>query len=186
MMAQTATSDAMTYSLPNRDQELIIACLEGDRRAQKSLYLRYADAMYTLAYRIVNNTDLAHDALQDAFLEIFRDLWNYRGESTLGAWMKTIVIRCSYRTIQKEDRYSELPDSLEDVDLNYEHFTSQALDREIMALPDRSRTVFTLYEIEGYKHPEIAEMLGITASTSRTQLLYAKKLLQKKLQNEIK
>jgi RNA polymerase sigma-70 factor (ECF subfamily) len=71
--------------------ELIVRCRKGDRAAQKTLFDTYKKAMFTKAYRIVNDSDHAHDVLQEAFLEVFRDIGQFRGTSTLGAWIKTIV-----------------------------------------------------------------------------------------------
>ena len=78
---------------PKEELLLVQECLNQDRKAQKRLYDRYKDAMYTLCYRITNDFELAHDVLQEAFLAVFRGLHNFRGESTLGAWIKTIVVR---------------------------------------------------------------------------------------------
>ncbi|MBI1307587.1 MAG: sigma-70 family RNA polymerase sigma factor [Bacteroidetes bacterium] len=183
-MAQTAAAISSDFSLPDAEQDLIRACIDGERRAQKTLYLQYSRAMYTLAYRITGDEDMAHDALQEAFLEIFRDLKTFRASSTLGAWMKTIVVRKSVKKFRFEQQFETIDDNSEEYAIPYQEFASSALEREIQNLPEGCRTVFTLFEIEGYKHKEIAEMLNITPSTSRTQLLHAKKILRKKLSNE--
>jgi RNA polymerase sigma factor (sigma-70 family) len=81
------------------EQSLITACLAHDRLAQKTLYDRYKRAMYTLAYRITGNFETANEVLQDGFLQVFRSLGNFRNESTLGAWIKTIVVRTAYKPI---------------------------------------------------------------------------------------
>ncbi len=165
------------------EKTLLQRCLEGERLAQKQLYQNYSQAMYTLAYRITNDADLAHDALQEAFIDVFQSLKSFKGSGTIGSWIKTIVIRKATKTVKFEKRFETLSDKHE-LSVDYQKFTSTALEREIFALPEGYRTVFTLCEIEGYKHTEIAKMLNISESTSRTQLHHAKKRLKTKLKNE--
>ncbi|MEZ4842968.1 MAG: RNA polymerase sigma factor [Bacteroidia bacterium] len=165
------------------EKDLLQRCLDGERLAQKQLYTQYSQAMFTLAFRITNNHDLAHDVLQEAFIEVFRDLKNFKGISTLGAWIKTIVVRKAGKQTKFEQRFESFDDK-HDIGIPYHQFTSQALEREILNLPEGYRTVFTLVEVEGYKHTEIAQMLGISESTSRTQLYHAKRVLREKLANE--
>ncbi|PCJ66130.1 MAG: RNA polymerase subunit sigma-24 [Bacteroidetes bacterium] len=165
---------------------LITACIEGDRTAQQKLYVNYCDAMYTLAYRITKNHELANDSLQDAFIEVFKNLKSYDGSGTIGSWIKTIVIRKAVKTIRYEVRYESMEGVSEPMTENYENFTSHLLEKAIQSLPDGARTVFTLVEIEGYKHTEIAKMLHVNEGTSRSQLSYAKKLLRTYLTNEEK
>src|SRR5271157_4052473 len=81
------------YKLPDVEIKLVHACIASDRKAQRTLYDRYKNAMYTSALRILGNTDEASDALQEAFIDVFGQLDHFRFESSLGAWIKTIVIR---------------------------------------------------------------------------------------------
>ena len=83
------------------ERDLVRGCTRNDRIAQRDLYHKYCDAMFTIAYRIVSNRDDAHDALQDAFIQVFRDIGQYRFDSTLGAWIKTIVVRTSLKQLSK-------------------------------------------------------------------------------------
>ncbi|MFT4523305.1 MAG: RNA polymerase sigma factor (sigma-70 family) [Bacteroidia bacterium] len=185
MMAQTATANLVFTQLNDVEQELLNGCLDKNRAAQKKLYLRYSTAMYTLAYRITNDQDAAHDVLQDAFIEVFRDLHTFKAKSTLGAWIKTIVARKAGKQVKFEQRYEALEIDLHDTAVPYEDIASILLEKIIAMLPIGCRTVFTLFEIEGYKHKEIANMLNIAESTSRTQLLHAKKLLREQLKGEM-
>jgi len=139
--------------------------------------------MYTLAFRITNNQDSAHDVLQEAFIEVFKSLHQFGGKSTIGAWIKTIVIRKATRQTQFEQRF-ETFDEKHDEGIDYHQFVSSALEKIILNLPEGYRTVFTLVEIEGYKHSEIAKIFNISESTSRTQLHHAKKMLRKRLKGE--
>lgn len=170
------------------ERQLIDACLNHDRRAQHLLYERYCKAMYTTAYRITGDFGLAGEALQDAFLLVFRHLANFEGRSTLGAWIKTIVIRTAVR---KSERRPQVLDQLElrneadHIDWGSSSLDAEYLEQAILALPDGYRTVFVLAEIEGYAHREIATLLGISEGTSKSQLWSAKKKLQHMLRETL-
>ncbi|MBO6516274.1 MAG: RNA polymerase sigma factor [Bacteroidia bacterium] len=184
-MANTVQAQLAISDQHITQDTLLQRCLKDDRLAQKELYQTYAKAMYTLAFRITNNPDLAHDVLQDAFIEVFRDLKKYSGKGTIGSWIKTIVIRKAVRQHKFEQRFERF-EAKHDVGIPYNEIASASLEKAILNLPEGYRTVFTLVEIEGYKHKEIAAMLNISESTSRTQLYHAKKTLREQLKGEIK
>lgn len=173
----------MAYTLCMTESDLIKACLNNDRLAQKQLYEKYSSAMYTVAYRITNDFELANDVLQEAFIKIFKNLASFRGESTIGAWIKTIVVRTALSKIKKRIITEPLEDHAinktvdwgTSIDVDY-------LEKAIQALPDGYRSVFTLIEIEGYSHKEVAELLDISVGTSKSQLFYAKKRLRKHIE----
>lgn len=161
--------------------QLIEQCLAQNRLAQKELYDRYKTAMYTLAYRMCNDFGLADEVLQDAFLQIFRYLHTFRQESTLGAWIKTIVVRTAYKKIKRSVYFEPLDNQLtpsiewgNELDTDY-------LEQAIQSLPAGYRSVFTLVEIEGYTHRETGELLGISEGTSKSQLYHAKRKLRELL-----
>lgn len=167
------------------ETDLIQACLANDRMAQKALYEKYKKAMYTLAYRITGDFESANDVLQDAFLKVFRGLHSFRGESTLGAWIKTIVVRTAYSKIRRNKMYFE---DIENVNPNTmvdwgDFLQAEYLEKAIKSLPDGYRSVFVLIEVEGYSHKEVAEMLGISVGTSKSQLFYAKRKLREILKD---
>ncbi|GIV31301.1 MAG: DNA-directed RNA polymerase sigma-70 factor [Saprospiraceae bacterium] len=169
------------------EAELVQACLNNDRAAQKALYDRYKRAMYTLSYRIMGNFDDASDVLQDAFVKVFRGLPTFRGESTLGAWIKTIVVRTAYSKLRKEKIYFEPVDKLparEAIDWGH-RLEIDYLEKAIMSLPEGYRTVFILIEVEGYTHKEVADLLDISEGTSKSQLFYAKRRLREMLADVI-
>lgn len=184
MMAQTVSAPMAISTLEGVENDLLQGCLEGSRKAQKKLYQRYSTAMYTLAFRITGNSDSAHDVLQDAFIQIFKDLASFKGQSTLGAWIKVIVARVAGKQFKYEQRFETFEEDVHDQAIAYQDIASTSLEKAIRDLPDGCRAVFTLFEIEGYKHREIAEILKFSESTSRSQLLHAKKLLRKKLKGE--
>ncbi len=176
----------MPFNLTPMEEELIQNCIKGDRYAQKELYNKYKNAMYTISLRITNNTEDASECLQDAFLQVFRDIKQFNRLSTLGAWIKTIVIRTSI----KKTKLSFLTESLDAVvneDLiEWPHaLNGDYLQQAIDELPNGYKLVFILTEVEGYTHKETAEMLKISVGTSKSQLFHAKKMLQKKLRDII-
>ncbi|HWV33785.1 MAG TPA: sigma-70 family RNA polymerase sigma factor [Dyadobacter sp.] len=160
------------------EADLITGCLLNDRIAQRQLYDRYKKAMYTLAYRITGDFDDANDVLQDSFLEVFKHLNQFRGESTLGAWVKQIVVRKSTKKKrlviwQNVDDYTG-----EGVDWGESEINAAHLETAVLSLPDGFRTIFVLAEVEGYTHREIAVMLNISEGTSKSQLFHAKRKLR--------
>jgi RNA polymerase sigma-70 factor (ECF subfamily) len=169
------------------EPELVKACMENDRLAQKALYDKYKRAMYTLAYRIMGNFEDANDVLQEAFVKIFRGLPGFRGESTLGAWIKTIVVRTAYSKLRKEKRFFEPVDNIaSSMTIDWGHrLDADYLEQAIMALPEGYRSVFILIEVEGYSHKEVAALLDISEGTSKSQLFYAKRKLRELLKGHV-
>ena len=168
------------------ERDLAVRCRLGggasDRRtAQRLLYERYKRAMFTTAYRLLNDYDHANDALQDAFVEVFKSIDQFAFRSTLGAWIKTIVVRQSLRKQQLEGRFLSLDETHDQPAPFRDTITGAELDAAIRTLPDGARTIFLLVEVEGYAHREVAEMLGIAEGTSKSQVSYAKKLLRQRL-----
>lgn len=166
-----------TQTLP--PETLAARCIRGERAAQQQLYEQYKTAMFTIALRIASDHDQACDILQDAFLEVFRDLKHFKQESTIGAWIKTIVIRRALRKNKTEYRYQPFDEKEHDSLVEQlQKINAGIIDKAINALPAGYRNVFTLVEIEGYSHKETAVLLGIAENTSRSQLHHAKKQLQ--------
>lgn len=174
----------MYFTISMTEAELIQACLDHDRLAQKELYDRYKAAMYTTAYRITNDFELANDVLQEAFVKVFKNLKKFRKESTLGAWIKTIVVRTALSRIKKERPTESLEDYHTKDMVEWGHYLDiEYLEKAIQSLPDGYRAVFVMIEVEGYAHKEVAEMLGISVGTSKSQLFYAKKKLRSLLKD---
>ncbi|MCP9770196.1 RNA polymerase sigma factor [Lacihabitans sp. LS3-19] len=164
------------------ENELIDACILNNRFAQRTLYDSYKRAMYTLAYRLTGDFDDANDVLQDAFLDVFKNLGSFRKDATLGAWIKTIVARKAYQRFKKP-KFLELKEDFEENELISwdEQMNSEYLEKAILALPEGFRTVFVMIEIEGFTHREVGELLGISEGTSKSQLFHAKKRLREML-----
>ena len=139
--------------------------------------------MFACALRILHDRDLAHDALQEAFVKVFRQLATFRQEATLGAWIRTIVVRQALQLLRQESQM-EVYDPLrhaEPLVAWHDDLTGEALDKAIGELPTGYRTVFCLVEVEGYSHREVAALLGVSEGTSKSQLYRAKQQLQVKL-----
>ena len=156
---------------------LIERCLKNDRKSQRELYELYKNAMFTLCLRITADHDDAKDALQDGFIAVFNSLPTFKGQSTLGAWIKTIIVRTALRKTKK--LHFDSLENIEDQTVSFDDsFSGEVLHNAIMKLDPGFRTAFILYEVEGYSHKEIAEITKISEGTSKSQLHYAKKKLQ--------
>lgn len=167
--------------------QLVNECRNGNRKAQFELYKLYANAMYNVALRIVNDDAEAEDVLQEAFLDAFTRIESFRQETTFGLWLKQIVINRSINYLRK--RKVELV-SLDEVEIadepNYDESETtlkvEAIKAAMNELPDGYRVVLTLYLFEGYDHEEIAHILKISENTSRSQYMRAKRKLNSLLE----
>lgn len=172
----------------NIHQDLIARCRTGDQGAHRSLYKLYARAMYNVGYRIVQNEEEAQDVLQEAFISAFKNLDSYRADASFGAWLKRIVVNKALNAINRR-RFEPIPENEDwdiaepDLDVSYRgELTVDRVKKGISALPDGYRNVLSLYLIEGYDHQEIAEIMGFTESTSKSQLNRAKAKLREILE----
>jgi RNA polymerase sigma-70 factor (ECF subfamily) len=161
---------------------LIDRCKKGDRQAQYELYSSYAKAMDNVCVRIVNNTADAEDILQESFVEAFDKLSTFRNESTIGAWIRRIVVNRSVNYLKKRKLVlmESLPDTAyADNETNNEEagWDVSRINAAISDLPDGYRVVLSLYLLEGYDHGEIGTILNITEATSKSQYSSAKKRL---------
>lgn len=170
------------------EQHLVQRVLKGDGRAQEDLYRKYVDAMFHTSMRILGTRHEAQDATQECFVKVFQNIGRYRGESTLGAWIKRIAVNTSInalRTKQRQLEYStdDLSNSEEPVleEDNRSMIEPKVIHEAIKELPSGCRAVLNLYAFEGYNHREIASILEITESTSKTQYRRAKSLLRDNL-----
>ncbi len=166
-------------------------CREGDRLAQYEIYKLYSKAMFNTAERILTVAEEAEDVLQESFLSAFRNIHHYREDATFGAWLKRIVINKSLTRLKQRKETESLSDQMSD-SFFYEwqeeptrHLEVTAIKAGVSQLPTGFRTVLTLYLFEGYDHAEIAEILGISESTSKSQYNRAKKKLREILGNEV-
>lgn len=168
-------------------QDLIRQSIEGSRKAQYKLYQQYARAMYNICLRMMPGVEDAEDMLQESFAEAFRRLHTFRFESTFGAWLKRIVInRCinEMRRRKADLKYFEDMHLFEGKPEEEVEETGLSVDKVRMAmkeLPNGSRMIFSLYLLEGYDHLEIAEILNISVSNSKSQYMRARQKVKELL-----
>jgi RNA polymerase sigma-70 factor (ECF subfamily) len=174
----------------NIHQDLIDGCKLGDQKAQFQIYKLYYKTMYNTSLRIVNDTMEAEDIMQEAFLSAFEKIDTYLGEVSFGSWLKKIVVNRSLDSLSKRkaifeniDFFAEIRDESDDETAQREELDVkvEAIKEAINTLPDSYRIILSLYLLEGYDHDEIAEIMSITSSTSRSQLTRAKQKLISKL-----
>ena len=184
----------MTWNSDGKEQEpvtfLLEECKKGNRRAQYRLYKQYSKAMYNLAYRMTNSREDAEDILQETFIECFKNLASFRFEATFGSWLKTILINKSINYLRKKKLALILSENLPDIaeennDDDQIVYDINSIHKCIELLPDGYRVVLTLYLLEGYDHSEIASILGITESTSKSQYSRARSKLRNLLKKKM-
>lgn len=178
----------MDQQVFNIHDELIERCKAGDRNAHYRLYKLYSRAMFNVCYRITGSEEDAEDALQEAFISAFRNLESYRGDAAFGAWLKRIAINKAINILKKkrhefigEDGEWDIPEEETPPSYREGELTVERVRKAIEQLPDGYRSVLSLYLLEGYDHQEIAEIMGISESTSKSQLNRAKNKLRELL-----
>ena len=171
----------------NLDFQLIESCIKGDRAAQKVLYDRLAPRMFPVCIRYVGDREQAEDILQEGFITLFTRLDTYKGDGSFEGWARKIFVTTALMELRRKDAL-KMSDDLETVrGMKTETVTQlqsigyKDLMKLITQLPPGFRTVFNMYAIEGYSHKEIGEVLGISETTSRTQLSRARLWLQNKI-----
>jgi RNA polymerase sigma-70 factor, ECF subfamily len=176
------------------DQQIIEGCLAGKRKSFSLLYKKYASVMLGVCMRYCKNRGDAEDVMQDGFLKVFSQVHKFRHEGSFEGWIKRIMINAAIDNYQSNLRLSfiqesvnlgqiqEPTDSEEDDMPAGMNLPKEKLMAMIQELPDGYRMVFNLYAIEGFGHKDIASMLGISESTSKTQLLKARKVLRRKIE----
>lgn len=177
------------------EQQIIAGCRDQKREAQEMLYGKYARTMYGICLRYCSDEDAAKDLLQDGFIKVFANINSFQEKGSFEGWMKRIFINLALENIRRQkniiqssENIQELPeivDSSTEEDEMYK-ISETTLLKMIQELPKGYATVFNLYAIEGYAHREVAEMLEITESTSRSQYVRARQILQDKVRNYIK
>ena len=171
----------MTQGIVNIDQRLIESSLKGDIRSQHELYQKYAGAMYFTCFHMMRNKEDAEDILQESFSHAFQKLDLYRFESSFGTWMKRIVINNCINELKRvkmdlqfEADLSGHLESQDDDKFSHE-LKVEDIKKALEVVPSGSRLVFQLYLLEGYDHTEIAEILGVSVSNSKSQYMVAKR-----------
>lgn len=171
------------------EHRLILACKQGKLWARKEVYEQYAPAMMALCRRYIPDAEDAKDVLQEGFLKIFTEIGQYSGRGSFGGWIRRIFVNTSLDYMRKRNRLKQ-KELLTDLEIgHYENMsdpdmadiTADDLMHCISELPDAHRTVFNLFAVEGFSHREIATLLNIPESTSRSLFFRARQSLQKKV-----
>lgn len=165
------------------ETDLIAACARGERWAQKLLYETYFHDLLPVCNRYAANSSEAMDMLHEGFIKVFRNIDRYQPNTSLGGWMRRLMVNTCIDVYRKEARRrTDDLDATFDLSTDEADAVSQCSEREILgAVQELSpvyRTIFNLYAVEGYSHREIAERLGITESTSRSNLVKARQKLK--------
>lgn len=166
-------------------------CLKGNRLAQKQLFELFKGKMFALCLRYANCREDAEDMLQEGFVKVFRDLAQYSGAGNFEGWVRKVFVNTALQHLQRQKRNllitdmdgQDFPDETESYSANEP--PGKNMLRILQQLPPGFRTIFNLHVLEGYSHPEIAEILGISVGTSKSQLLRAKAHFRKLLENSL-
>jgi RNA polymerase sigma factor (sigma-70 family) len=166
-------------------EELMLAgCLKNNAAAQEALYARFSPRMLGVCYRFGKNREDAEDMLQEGFIKVFTQMHQYRNEGALEGWIRRIIVHTCINHLKKNKKFSE---SLDIIHANSMHINEEMIPSIMQAkqvvecirmLPLGYRTVLNLYAIEGFPHKEIAAILDIEESTSRSQYTRAKAMLE--------
>lgn len=185
-MAAEDTLSPTEHDAGHAEQALVEACRRGEARAFEELYRTHGGRMKSVAANLLGNTSDAEDAVQEAFLKLYRSLPGFKGDSLLSTWLYRILVNTCHDLGRRRARSSEVraASGAEDVQAPepetpaVDHPLRLTLERLLRGLDARTRAVFVLHEVEGFKHPEIARILGVPEGTSRYTLCEAKKALQ--------
>jgi len=165
------------------ESDLIQGCMEGNRRMQEELYKRFSPRMYAVCLRYAGNAEEAEDILQEGFIKVFKKLNSFRSEGSFEGWVRRVFVNTAIEHFRKK-RYLQPVTEKEENTIEGKYFSvlDELAEKDILALVQELspgyRTVFNMYVVEGYTHKEIADMLGISEGTSKSQLSRAKVILQ--------
>lgn len=175
--------------------QIIAGCKEQKREAQKLLYETYARKMYSICLRYSSDSDAAQDLMQDGFIKVFAHIGSFQEKGSFEGWMKRIFINLALENLRKKKSIFESSDDIQNLPEVVDESTEEEgmyriseteLLKMVQNLPRGYSAVFNLYAIEDYSHKEIAEILGISEGTSRSQYVRARQMLQLKVKQYIK
>ncbi len=175
------------------ESDLIKDCLRGNRQAQSKLYVKFATKMLVVCLRYAKTREEAEEVLQEGFLKVYQFLHQFREDGSFEGWIRKIMVNCALQKLRNDSRLAPVI-SIEPHDEQFviedyieSGISSKELLRMVMSLPPAYKLVFNLYVFDGYKHREIAELLGISEGTSKSNLSDARTFLKKQLcKNQIK
>ena len=166
------------------EEAILSACRKNDAAAQRELYNRYSPKMLAVCYRFAHNREDAEDMLQEGFIKIFLQIHTFENRGAFEGWVRRIIVHTCINILKKNKRFNESVDLIHATGLHVREESIPAIIQAkqvvecIRLLPMGYRTVLNLYAIEGYSHREIASILDIEESTSRSQFTRAKAMLE--------
>jgi RNA polymerase sigma-70 factor (ECF subfamily) len=169
--------------------EIIDGCRKNKRNAQKELYDVYAPILLGICIRYSKSTQEAEDILQEGFIKILTKIKDFKGDGSFEGWMKKVIVNTAISHFHKNKKFNEIQDieHIRESDIDHDNFENNEFTHEellniINQMPEGYKVIFNLYAIEGFKHKEIAEMLNITESTSKSQYSRAKDKIRQELE----
>lgn len=184
----------MQYS----DEDIVKGCLKNEKFFQEILYKENAAKMFGICLRYAPNRDTANDMFQEGFIKVFQNLRQFKGQSALSSWMYRIFITTSINYIQRKlkvgfevsinDQMNQIEDTVTEEEAQHwmENVSVEEALAMVQELPEKYRLVINLYAVDKLNHSEISKLLGITETTSRSQLSRARKLLSEKLSHQMR
>ncbi|HVG12676.1 MAG TPA: RNA polymerase sigma factor [Flavisolibacter sp.] len=165
------------------EDDLIAGCIRGDRKMQYELYHRFGPKMFGVCLRYAGNTDEAEDVLQEGFIKIFKKIDSFRSEGSFEGWIRRIFVNTAIENFRRKTYLQPISEKEEvTVEGQYLSVLDDLAEKDIIRLVQQLspgyRTVFNMYVVEGYTHKQIADILGISEGTSKSQLSRAKTILQ--------
>ncbi|MBA2498733.1 MAG: RNA polymerase sigma factor [Chitinophagaceae bacterium] len=166
------------------EEAILKGCLENDAAAQRELYNKFSPKMLSVCYRFAHNREDAEDMLQEGFIKVFTQIHSFESRGALEGWIRRIIVHTCINSLKKNKKFNESVDIIHATGLQVREETVPSVIQAkqvvecIRMLPIGYRTVLNLYAIEGYSHREIAGMLTIEESTSRSQYTRAKAMLE--------
>ncbi len=185
----TGSAIAVAAGTGDDERSLIARAADGDRGAARALYDRHAARVHRLTFRLCGDADMAEDLTQDVFVQVFRGLKSFRGESSFSTWLHRVALTTALNSMRKVRRLRERETALDDARDVIDGTAAAdpdlraALAGAIDALPEGLRVALVMHAIEGYTHTEIGEALGIAEGTSKSRVFDARALLREALAN---
>jgi RNA polymerase sigma-70 factor (ECF subfamily) len=185
------STNQINLRLTQNEAIILKGCKNGDKAAQRQFYEVFKKLVFSVVMRYAKDVPEAEDMMQDAFIKLYRDLYQYQPSGALGAWVRRVTVNTALMHLRKKKvLYSEI--ELYDLP-EIHHSSSDVFDtigaaeimKMVQQLPDGYRIIFNLYVVEGYTHKEIASQLNISVNTSKSQLSRAKKMLRTVLENTL-
>jgi RNA polymerase sigma-70 factor, ECF subfamily len=167
---------------------VIRAAQQGDRQAYNKLYHQYVGQVYGLCFRLTGEKMLAEDATQEVFIQLWRKLGNYQGDSKFSTWLHSVTSNITISYIRKQRGWWQRMFNIEDSEAMHAEAEQSGvhidLEAYIARLPERARIVFVLHAIEGYRHEDIAKMTDMAVGSSKAQFHRAKELIKEWMDND--